>query len=149
MKETYYVGFDPKNKLWEAQAISHDFESNYWVFRVTARNEIDALSKGLVKCITMTREASPDEMKLINHIKRQVNLHGRKASEVVMISIPTGLDKAASSLESKGMLSRAYNDEIILDRESTGWKCMRDFHLSKPAIKSKLRPEEIGSLAFA
>lgn len=46
MKETYFVGYDPDMKMWAAQAIEPNFSEASWVFKVTARNDHDALMKG-------------------------------------------------------------------------------------------------------
>lgn len=128
MKETYHVGYDPDMKLWDAQRVTHNFDPSMTVFKVTARNEHDAVQQGLNLYQKMMAQPSDKELKLIAHIVKQVGKQKRGHDDVMMVEAPISLIDTAREMERKGFFRMAYQDEIIVNMASAGWKCMSALH---------------------
>ncbi|MBI6882963.1 hypothetical protein [Pseudomonas putida] len=124
MRDTFYVGFDPDLKVWDVARITHSFAQNVWVFRVIARSEDEALSKGLTKYMDFMAPPSDQLQKLFQHIRRQVGRISRTMSESMIIEIPSSLLSEAEAAAGRGYFTMAGTDEVILDTSSVGWKAI-------------------------
>lgn len=143
MKETYHVGYDPTMKLWDAQRIIHNFDPSMTVFQVIARNEHEAVSKGLDLYQSMMQQPTQLESKLISHIVSQVKKQNRNHDDVMMIEVPHKLMDTAKEMERKGFFKIAYQDEIILNIGSAGWKCMNSLQQKERRNKSRSNEGEL------
>lgn len=146
MKETYHVGFDPEMKLWAAQKITHNFDKKMMVFRVTARNDHDAVSQGMNQFRSMMKEPSSEQVKLMTHINNQVKKLSRQHEDVMIIEVPAALVETAREMESRGFFKTVYEDEIMLDLNSAGWKCMSE--VARKEKRDRVR-KQAGEYSFS
>lgn len=124
MKETYFVGYDPDMKMWAAQAIEPNFSEASWVFKVTARNDHDALMKGLAQYQGLTQKLTGEEMRLASYIQNQINQKSRKPDEVLMVDIPSRLMIGAQAMAARGFFTLAHREDALISLRSAGWKAI-------------------------
>lgn len=146
MKETYHVGYDPAMKLWEAQKITYNFDKSMTVFQVIARNEHDAVQKGLNLYQEMMKKPSGAEFDLMSHIVREVRRQKRNHDDVMMIEVPLNSMNTAREMAKKGFFKMAYQDEIILNMSSAGWKCMSVLQQKEKRNRAR---ENTGEMSYA
>ena len=146
MKETYYVGFDPEQKRWDASPVTHEFTENIWVFRTQARNTADALAKGVDQYRELIAQPSPDEASLMKHIVNQVQKQIRTSFERMVIEVPSGLSNQAVGMAKRGFFDAVHGDEIILDMNSAGWKAIEK--ISAAPAPRRERRHEVAGLGF-
>ena len=133
MKETYFVGFDPVSKLWDAQPITPDFPEECWVYKVIARNGHEALVAGLAKHQALVAELSPTELRVAQAIVRQVNRIDRNPNDILMIDIPQKSLAGAQTLANRGFFTLAHQEEALIQISSAGWKAMAG-HIEKQRL---------------
>lgn len=124
MKETYFVGFDPEIKLWDAQLLTPNFSEASWIFKVTARNSHDAMLKGLEQYQSLTQKLTGDEMRLATYIQNQINQSTRKPDDILMVDIPTRLMSSAEAMASRGFFTVAHREDALIALRSAGWKAI-------------------------
>jgi len=124
MKETYFVGYDPEIKLWDAQMLAPDFSEASWIFKVTARNSHDALMKGLAQYQGLTQKLTGDEMRLAVYIQNQIGQSNRKPDDILMVDIPTRLMSSAEAMASRGFFPLAHREDALIALRSAGWKAI-------------------------
>ena len=125
MRETYYVGYDPKRNVWAASPITHDFSEESWVFRVNARTTSDAIDMAKAKLKSLVADPSPDELAVFKHIRSQVDRLSRTFHELMIIDVPNRMVNHARKLSESGYFGIANTDEILLDTSSAGWKAIQ------------------------
>lgn len=146
MKETYYVGFDPAIKQWDASPITHEFDENTWVFKTQARSAPDALAKGVDKYRELMIPPCVNETAVIKHIVKQVGKQARTSYERMIIEIPAALAESVSTMAKRGFFDAIHGDEIVLEMNSAGWKAIEHLNTSKPLQRRHTR--EIAGLAL-
>lgn len=133
MRDTFYVGFEPELKLWDVARITHTFDQDMWVFRVSARSEHEALLKGLDQYKDLMSPLNPEQAQLFSHIRNQVGKLSRVFHESMIIEIPTSMLAQAKDASDKGFFTFAGNDEVILNLSSVGWKAIQAHETKAPA----------------
>ncbi|MBD8089269.1 hypothetical protein IFT48_04680 [Pseudomonas fluorescens] len=134
MKETYFVGYDPEIKLWDAQLLTPDFSNESWVFKVTARNGHDAMIKGLEQYQNLTQKLTGDEMRLAVYIQNQIGQSLRKPDDILMVDIPPRLMPSAEALAGRGFFTLAHREDALISLRSAGWKAINKHVLEQVTL---------------
>lgn len=142
MKETYFVGYDPEIKMWDAHMLTPEFSEHCWVFKVTARNNHDALVAGLSQYQKLTQKLTADELRLVNHLHREVSQAIRKPDDTLMVDIPTRQLESAKTLEQRGFFTLAHREDALIILRSAGWKAIEK-HVAEQASLEREYDEEL------
>jgi hypothetical protein len=134
MRDTFFVGFDPALKLWDATPITHSYTQDAWVFRVAARNEHEAILLGLQQYTELTAPQCADTTKLFQHVGTQVAKQSRLFHELMIVDIPQGLLPVAKNASEKGFFNLSGSEELVISLASSGWKAI-ELHLQKHPVK--------------
>lgn len=130
MRDTFFVGYDPTLKLWDATPITHSYAQDAWVFRVAARNEHEAILMGLQQYTGMVGPQCEETSKLFQHVGAQVAKLSRLLHELMIVEIPPNLINVAKTASDKGFFNFSGNEEVVINLGSVGWKAI-EHHLKK------------------
>lgn len=134
MKETYYVGYDPQLKIWEVCSLVPDFPREYWVFKTTARHIQDALTQGVQQYERITASPSSERTALYEHLYKQGQKLPPGYEGLFLAAIPTRLEAESEKAIQDGLLLKGYENQVAIDANGTGWKCI-EHHVSKTKRK--------------
>lgn len=124
MRETYYVGFDPQLKLWDVMSVIPDYPDEFWVFKVAARNESDALNRGFHQYQAMTKAPSEHRLEVFRHLHRQALKRDLAQDGLFCIDVPARMMNEAKAMIEEGFIMRGYEGQVVVDAKGTGWKCL-------------------------
>jgi hypothetical protein len=136
MKDTYYAGYDPRMKMWSATPITHDFSDDAWVFKVAARNEHEALLKGLEQYQLMAAPIRESDKRFFQFLTVQVGKLSRLLHESMIIEVPFLYLEHAKRAANLGLFQLVNNDEILLNLSEVGWKVIQH-HVQKTKKPSR------------
>jgi hypothetical protein len=128
MRDTFFVGFDPTLKLWDATPITHTYAPEAWVFKVAARDQHEAILLGLKQYVGMTGPQCEETSKLFQHVGQQVTKVSRLLHELLIVEIPPNLITVAKSASDKGFFNFSGSEEVVVSLASVGWKAI-EHHL--------------------
>jgi hypothetical protein len=137
MRDTFFVGYDPALKLWDATPITHTYAPDAWVFRVAARDEHEAILLGLQQYAGMVGPQCDDTSKLFQHVGQQVAKLSRLLHELLIVEVPPNLINVAKTASDKGFFNFSGNEEVVINLASVGWKAIEHHIKSLPGHKPR------------
>lgn len=138
MKSSYLVGFDPQMKIWEVRQIFTEYPNDYWVFKVSARDECSALNQA-VQCYTALCNPTASRIALYRHFCKKTMGLMSYGTSMLVVDVPARMADAVQSLVDHQLLIRGDGNQVLISTHGPLWKYLeQDF---KPDAYATRREE--------